>query len=157
MREQQYVGIDLHRRRSVIVRMNDAGEVSGRVQDRERPDGVVDGGGGGRPQSRGGLRGVLRLVLGRRSAPGRGASVHLVHPLGLHWDTRRVKNDVRDATAQAHRLRQNDLPESWIAPPEVRELRELVATGRYPDVGIRLVMPRTGLCRCRPGGPLLGR
>ena len=25
--EQQYVGIDLHRRRSVIVRMNDAGEV----------------------------------------------------------------------------------------------------------------------------------
>ena len=26
-REQQYVGIDLHRRRSVIVRMNDAGEV----------------------------------------------------------------------------------------------------------------------------------
>ncbi len=28
-REQQYVGIDLHRRRSVIVRMNDAGEVLG--------------------------------------------------------------------------------------------------------------------------------
>jgi hypothetical protein len=28
-REQQYVGIDLHRRRSVIVRMNDAGEVTG--------------------------------------------------------------------------------------------------------------------------------
>ena len=29
MREQQYVGIDLHRRRSVIVRMNDAGEMVG--------------------------------------------------------------------------------------------------------------------------------
>ena len=29
MREQQYVGIDLHRRRSVIVRMDDAGEVRG--------------------------------------------------------------------------------------------------------------------------------
>jgi hypothetical protein len=26
VREQQYVGIDLHRGRSVIVRMNDAGE-----------------------------------------------------------------------------------------------------------------------------------
>ena len=25
--EQQYVGVDLHRRRSVIVRMNDAGDV----------------------------------------------------------------------------------------------------------------------------------
>jgi hypothetical protein len=27
--QQQYVGIDLHRRPSVIVRMNDAGEVLG--------------------------------------------------------------------------------------------------------------------------------
>jgi transposase len=27
-----------------------------------------------------------------------GAKVHLVHPLGLHRDTRRVKNDVKDAT-----------------------------------------------------------
>jgi hypothetical protein len=29
VRDQQYVGIDLHRRRSVIVRINDAGEVLG--------------------------------------------------------------------------------------------------------------------------------
>jgi transposase len=55
-----------------------------------------------------------------------GAQVHLVHPLGLHWDARRVKNDERDATELAHRLRRKDLPESWIAPPEVRELRELI-------------------------------
>ncbi|MGH9003233.1 MAG: IS110 family transposase, partial [Acidimicrobiia bacterium] len=46
-----------------------------------------------------------------------GANVHLVHPLGLHWDARRVKNDERDATELAHRLRRGDLPESWIAPP----------------------------------------
>jgi hypothetical protein len=37
-----------------------------------------------------------------------------------------VKNDVKDATELAHRLRRNDLPEAWIAPPEVRDLRELV-------------------------------
>jgi transposase len=55
-----------------------------------------------------------------------GARVHLVHPLGLHWDARRVKNDERDATELAHRLRRGDLPESWIAPTELRELRELV-------------------------------
>jgi transposase len=55
-----------------------------------------------------------------------GAHVHLVHPLGLHWDTRRVKNDVRDATELANRLRRGDLPEAFIAPPEQRELRELV-------------------------------
>lgn len=55
-----------------------------------------------------------------------GARVHLVHPLGLHWDTRRVKNDVKDATELANRLRRNDLLEAWTAPPEVRDLRELV-------------------------------
>jgi transposase len=37
-----------------------------------------------------------------------------------------VKNDERDATELANRLRRGDLPESWIAPPELRELRELV-------------------------------
>src|SRR4029453_18948272 len=46
-----------------------------------------------------------------------GACVHLVYPLGLHWDARRVKNDERDATELAHRLRRKDLPESWMAPP----------------------------------------
>ena len=55
-----------------------------------------------------------------------GAQVHLVHPLGLHWDSRRVKNDVLDATELARRLSRGDLPEAWIAPPELRELRELV-------------------------------
>jgi len=55
-----------------------------------------------------------------------GCQVHLVHPLGLHWDSRRVKNDVKDATELAKRLWRNDLPESWVAPGEVRQLRELV-------------------------------
>jgi transposase len=39
---------------------------------------------------------------------------------------RRVKNDVRDAADLADLLRLGRLPEAWIAPPEVRELRELV-------------------------------
>lgn len=55
-----------------------------------------------------------------------GARVHLVHPLGLHWDSHRVKNDVKEATELAHRLRRNDLSEAWISPPRVRELGELV-------------------------------
>lgn len=49
-----------------------------------------------------------------------------MHPLGLHWDSRRVKNDIKDATELAKRLWRDDLPEAWVAPPEVRELRELV-------------------------------
>jgi len=37
-----------------------------------------------------------------------------------------VKNDVLDAADLADLLRMNRLPEAWIAPPPVRELRELV-------------------------------
>ena len=65
---------------------------------------------------------MLWLVLAADLLQAEGARVRLVHPLGLHSDSRRVKN----ATELAHRLRRNDVPEAWIAPPGVRELRELV-------------------------------
>ena len=56
-----------------------------------------------------------------------GARVHLAHPLGVKgWNYRRVKNDAYDAAGLADLLRMNRLPEAWIAPPETRELRELV-------------------------------
>jgi transposase len=42
------------------------------------------------------------------------------------YENRRVKNDIRDATLLADLLRMGRLPEAWIAPPEVRELREAV-------------------------------
>ena len=62
MQEQQYVGIDLHRRRSVIVRMNDAGEVLGVTKVANDPvqmSMAVAEAGRNSPGS------VLRLVLGR--------------------------------------------------------------------------------------------
>src|SRR5262245_3109138 len=49
--------------------------------------------------------------------------------------TRRVKNDIRDATLLADLLRLGRLPEAWVAPPEVRELREIV---RYRAKLVRL-------------------
>jgi len=53
--------------------------------------------------------------------------VHLAHPLGVKgFSYRRVKNDERDAADLADLLRMKRLPEAWIAPPQVRELRELV-------------------------------
>ena len=55
-----------------------------------------------------------------------GAVVHPAHPSGLRWEGRRVKNAEIDATDLADRLRMHRLPEAWIAPPETRELRELV-------------------------------
>jgi transposase len=65
--------------------------------------------------------------------------VHLANPQALNWGERRVKNDVIDATDLADMLRLGRLPEAWIAPPAVRELRELV---RYRA---KLVKLRSGL------------
>jgi len=55
-----------------------------------------------------------------------GAEVHLAHPLGVKgFAYRRVKNDERDAADLADLLRMGRLPEAWVAPHQVRELREL--------------------------------
>ena len=137
--ERQYVGIDLHGRRSVIVRKDEDGEKLNTVRVENDPVALAlvlaevgpDGGGVG---------GRLRLVLGGGPAASQWSQgVHLVHPSGLHWAARRVKNDERAATEIAHRLRRDDLSDAWIAPPQLRGLRELV---RYRA---KLVALRSGL------------
>ncbi len=56
-----------------------------------------------------------------------GGRVHLAHPLGIKaFENRRVKNDHLDAELLADLLRMGRLPEAWIAPQSIRELRELV-------------------------------
>ena len=123
---RQYLGIDFHRRRSVIVRMAEDGEVLEihKVVNDPVELAKVMAKAGDNPEV------ALESTYGWYWAVDwleeLGATVHLVHPLGLHWDSRRVKNDERDATELANRLRRGDLPESWIAPPAQRELRELV-------------------------------
>ena len=68
-----------------------------------------------------------------------GANVHLAHPLGNNWGNRRVKNDERDAADLVDLLRMGRLAEAWIAPPAIRELREMT---RYRH---KLVQLRSGL------------
>jgi len=66
-----------------------------------------------------------------------GAHVHLAHPLGVKmFSHRRVKNDQRDAADLADLLRMGRLPEAWIAPPAMRELRGWVRR-RAKLVGLR--------------------
>src|SRR6266478_3085927 len=123
---RQVVGMDLHRRRSVLVRMTGDGRKLETVRIENSPQ-------------------ALRAVLARAGKNPRvvveatygwywavdvleeaGAEVHLAHPLGVKAFTyRRVKDDERDAADLAGLLRMGRLPEAWIAPPEVRELREL--------------------------------
>jgi hypothetical protein len=78
-----------------------------------------------------------------------GAEVHLAHPLGVKAFTyRRVKNDEKDAADLADLLRMGRLPDAWIAPPEIRELRELT---RYRVKLARAAAPARSRCtRCWP-------
>jgi transposase len=124
---RQVVGIDLHRRRSVLVRMSDTGDRLGSVRIDNDPMALAAeiAKAGEHPQV------VLEATYGWYWAvdvlTDAGAEVHLAHPLGVKgFAYRRVKNDVRDAADLADLLRLGRLPEGWIAPPEVRELRELV-------------------------------
>jgi len=70
---------------------------------------------------------ALEATYGRYWAADRletnGARVHLVHPLGQHRVTRRVKNDVRDSTELAKRLRRGDLPRPTSRQPNKRAAR----------------------------------
>jgi len=133
----QFVGIDLHRRRSVIVRMTDQGQVleTTRIINGVEPLAAVMARAGQAPEV------VLEATYGWYWAADalaeQGARVHLAHPLGVKaFEYRRVKNDERDAADLADLLRMGRLPEAWIAPPPTRELRELVRH-RAKLVGLR--------------------
>jgi len=135
----QWVGMDLHRRRSVLVRMGSDGRQLGKmVRFNNAPVRLK------REIAKAGPRAkvVLEATLGWYWAVDvlteAGAEVHLAHPLGVKAFTyRRAKNDERDATDPADLLRLGRLPEAWPAPPETRELRELVR-GRHKLVKLRI-------------------
>src|SRR5216117_2298971 len=136
---RQIVGMDLHRRRSVLVRMAEDGRRLGMARITNSPQELR------REIARAGKapRVVLEATFGwywaADTLAAAGAEVHLAHPLGVKAFTyRRVKNDEKDAADLADLLRMGRLPQAWIAPAEIRELRELT---RYR---LKLVQRRSG-------------
>src|SRR5689334_10031314 len=135
---RQVVGMDLHRRRSVLVRMTSDGRKLETAHITNSPAALrrVIARAGQHPKV------VLEATYGwywaADTLAAAGAEVHLAHPLGVRgFAYRRVKNDEREAADLADLLRMGRLPEAWIAPAEIRELRELT---RYR---IKLVRLRT--------------
>ena len=124
---RQVVGMDLHRRRSVLVRMTGDGRRLETIRIDNSPAALraVLARAGSNPRVvAGATYGWYRAADVLQAA---GAKVHLAHPLGIKGFTyRRVKNDVRDASDLADLLRMDRLPEAYLAPPQVRELREIV-------------------------------
>jgi transposase len=134
---RQVVGMDLHRRRSVLVRMSMDGRKleTARIENSAAALRREIAKAGKNPLV------VLEAAYGWYWAADvlaeAGAEVHLAHPLGVRaFSYRRVKNE-RDAADLADLLRAGLLPEAWIAPAGVRALREVV---RYRH---KLVQQRT--------------
>lgn len=119
-----YVGMDVHRRRSQVAVLSEKGEV---LANRNVRNDVAD----------------LLTILGNLPTgtpvafeatyawgwvadllEGMGLVPHLAHPRhcrAIAWA--KLKHDRIDACMLAHLLRTNLLPEAWIPPKEVRDLR----------------------------------
>jgi len=122
-----YVGIDVHRKRSQVAVIDQAGSV---LANRNVVNGVEP---------------ILKMIgkypthtpVAFEAAFGWGWLVellddygyepHLVHPTRCKAiASARLKNDKVDAETLAQLLRADLLPEAWIAPPAVRQLRALL-------------------------------
>jgi transposase len=122
-----YVGIDVHRKRSQVAVIDEVGEV---LANRNVPNGVrpilsvigeLPAGTPAAFEAAFGWGWLLELLEGYGFEP------HMVHPLQCKAiASARLKNDKVDAATLAQLLRADLLPEAWIAPPEVRQLRALL-------------------------------
>ena len=122
-----YVGIDVHRKRSQVAVIDAKGEV---LANRNVPNGVepilkvIGGLPPGTPAALEAAFGTGWLV---ELLEDYGFDPHLVHPLRCKAiASARLKNDKVDAAILAQLLRADLLPEAWIAPPKVRQLRALL-------------------------------
>jgi transposase len=122
-----YVGIDVHRKRSQVAVAGESGKV---LANRNVPNGVepILGVIGGLPpgtpaafEAAFGTGWLVELLEDYGFAP------HLVHSLRCKAiASARLKNDKAGAAILVQLLRADLLPEAWIAPPPVRQLRALL-------------------------------
>ena len=114
--DRHYVGIDFHRRRSVIVCKNEAGDVVSKARVANDPVELTAAlrVAGPAPEV------ILEATYGWYWAvdllQALDCNVHLANPSGLNWGQRRVKNDERDATDLIDLLRMPDCPDGSASP-----------------------------------------
>jgi transposase len=121
------VGIDLHRKRSHVAVIDDQGrELCSRriINDGQTVLALL-------AEIEGECRVALEATYGwewlAELLEDAGYELHLAHPLRTKAiASARVKTDAVDARTLAHLLRTDLLPEAYIAPRELRELRDLL-------------------------------
>ena len=122
----RWVGVGLHRRRSQIAIIDEHGEMTlqKRIATGREPITELLGDPEGTHVALEATYGWEWLAELLEEA---GFDVHLAHPLRTRAiAAARVKTDAVDARTLAHLLRTGMLPEAYIAPPELRDLRDLL-------------------------------
>ena len=122
-----YVGIDLHRKRSHIAAVDERGVqvLSRRIaNDADVFEALIaelEDEAKFAPEATYGWEWLAQLLEDR------GCELHLAHPLRTKAiASARVKTDAVDARTPAHLVRADLLPEAYIAPRELRDLRDLL-------------------------------
>jgi transposase len=122
-----YVGIDVHRKRSQVAVVAEDGKVQlnrNVVNGSEPMLRLIGGLPAGTPVAFEAAYGWGWLI---ELLEDYGFDPHMVHPLRCKAiASARLKNDKVDAAILAQLLRADLLPEAWIAPPAVRQLRALL-------------------------------
>jgi len=122
-----YVGMDVHRKRTQVAVVADSGEELANRNVRNDPAQflpLLASLPRGTPVAFEAAYGWGWLVELLEEL---GLEPHLAHPLGCKAiAAARLKDDRVDARTLAHLLRAGLLPEAWLAPPIVRDLRTLL-------------------------------
>ena len=122
-----YAAIDLHRKRSQVAALDQNGDLvlSRRIANSpEAFRAVLDELG---PEAKIALEATYGWDWLAELIEEEGRELHLAHPLATRAiASARVKTDAVDARTLAHLLRTDLLPEAYVAPRELRELRELL-------------------------------
>jgi transposase len=122
-----YVGIDVHRKRSQVAVIDQDGKVLANRNVNNGVQPILSVIGGLPPGTKAAFEAAFGWGWLVELLESYGFDSHLVHPLQCKAiASARLKNDKVDAATLAQLLRADLLPEAWIAPPDVRQLRALL-------------------------------
>jgi transposase len=121
------VGIDLHRNRSHIAVIDEQGELTLSRRIVNGREAFLELLGGLEGESQIAVEATYGWEWLAELLEDAGYEMHLAHPLRTRAiAAARVKTDAVDAKTLAHLLRADLLPEAYVAPRELRDLRELL-------------------------------
>ena len=123
----RWVGIDLHRRRSHIAIVDDQGELTTSRRIINGREAFLELLGEPGWQTHMALEATYGWEWLAELLEDAGYDLHLAHPLRTRAiASARVKTDAIDARTLAQLLRGGLMPEAYVAPREIRDLRELL-------------------------------